>query len=473
MRTPGLTEARVFLLATLTLILLALWLGSPLAARGAEVELAEVGLVQERVIRDTATGKNTYPGAGPPLPWEQRPVRQFFQRLKLELEDTDPFFRDTDLNLHLRTYYFGQRNPDDTTQQAWAGGGWLEYKSGWWKDTAQLAATVFTTFPIYAPAGEGGTGLLTPEQDGFVVAGIAYGALRYKEYATLTGFRQFVHTPYTTRNDSRMGPNTVAGVPGGGRVGWAEYLGGYLWSFKPRDSSVFSSFSEVAGVPNTNYGAALGNLRLRPLPGLAFTLHDSYVPNTFNTFYVDAGYRLPLGRDFTLGFGAQYTDQRAVGQDLLTVSSFREWVTYNASGRLALAWRGLTLEGALSLNGNGAAIQSPYGNYPAFISQLISNFNQASERAWLVGFSYDFRGVGLPGFAADLEYSQGSNAVNALTRAALPNERELDLSLTYTVQERVLRGLRFDAKGAILGHANSGSTTYQLRLSLNYEFNLL
>ena len=390
------------------------------------------------------------------------------------LKDADPFFRDTDLNLRLRTYYRGvTTTTPGNSQEAWAGGGWLEYKSGWWLDTLQVGGTLFGTFPIYAPENRDGTGLLKTGQEGFAVPGIAYGALRYKEYATLTGFRQYVDTPYINRQDNRMIPRTNEGVMVGGKLGFVEYLGGYLWSQKPRDSDVFKNFGELAGVSDKDRGAILGNLRITPIQDLTLTIHDSYVPDLFNTFYAEAGYRLPIGKDFILGLGAQYTDQRAVGQDLLIVSSFQEWVTYAASGRLALTWKGATLEGDLSLTGSGATIQAPYGGYPGFISELFNDFNRANEFAWKVGLAYDFREVGLPGFTANLKYAQGNNAIDPVTRADAPNEYELNLYLAYIVQQGPLRGLRFDARGGILDYTNSGRTGYQLRLIMNYEFDLL
>jgi hypothetical protein len=418
------------------------------------------------------------PVGGPTATWaaddqaKDIPLLRRISAVEDTLRDANSFFRDTDLNLHLRTYYFGQRNPDDSNQQSWAGGGWLEYKSGWLLDTFQVGGTLYTTFPIYAPAGEGGGQLLKPNQQGFVVAGVAYGALRYQEYAILTGFRQLVSTPYINPYDTRMVPNTAEGVTVGGRVGWAEYLGGYLWSFKPRDSNVFNSFSEVAGVPNTSYGAALGNLRLTPLPGLALVLHDNYVPNTFNTFYVETDYTVDLTRDLALGLGVQYTDQRAVGQDLLANSAFKEWVTYAAGGQITLTYKGATLTGAMTRTGPGNDIQSPFGRYPGFIQQLVLDFDQANEFAWLLGLAYDFRAVGVPGFAASFQYTQGVNIINPTTRADEPNQQEYDLSLSYALQEGPLRGLQFGAQGGIVQYTNAGSTQ-QLRLFLNYEFNLL
>jgi hypothetical protein len=53
------------------------------------------------------------------------------------------FLRDTDLRVHLRTYYLNERNSDDTISEAWAGGGWLAYRSGWLLDTFQMGATLY------------------------------------------------------------------------------------------------------------------------------------------------------------------------------------------------------------------------------------------------------------------------------------------------------------------------------------------
>ena len=103
MRRPRLTDLGVFVLATLTVFLLATWLGSRPAAWGAEIELE-----QEQVAPDTVIQKDAYPGPPPPEPRSQRPIREFFDKVKLNLQDADPFFRDTNLNLQLRTYYLGK-----------------------------------------------------------------------------------------------------------------------------------------------------------------------------------------------------------------------------------------------------------------------------------------------------------------------------------------------------------------------------
>ena len=48
-----------------------------------------------------------------------------------EMNSLTPFLRDTSLNVHFRTFYFDRLNSNGTTNEAWAFGGWLAYKSGW------------------------------------------------------------------------------------------------------------------------------------------------------------------------------------------------------------------------------------------------------------------------------------------------------------------------------------------------------
>jgi hypothetical protein len=415
-------------------------------------------------------GPATWAAEGEP---KDVPLLRGVSQVQDTLQDANPFFRDTNLNLRLRTYYRGvQTTTPDKSQEAWAAGGWLEYKSGWLLDTLQVGGTLFGTFPLYAPENRDGTGLLKTRQEGFVVPGIAYGALRYKECATLTGFRQYVDTPYINRQDSRMVPRTNEGVMVGGKLGVLEYLGGYLWTHKPRDSDVFKSFAELAGVAGKDRGTMVGNLKVSPLAGLTFTLHDSLTPDIFNTFYVDGEYAWQVTPDVSLRIAGQYTDQRSVGQDLTTSSAFTEWVTNAGGGRVLLTYKGATLKGAFTSTGPGNTIQTPYGSYPGYISQLFNDFNRANETAWLLGLAYDFKSAGLPGFTANFEFSAGTNAIDPVTRAPAPNEREYNLSLSHKFLQGALRGLSLDAMGAVLDYTNSGRTGLQLRIIMNYEFDL-
>ena len=81
-----------------------------------------------------------------------------------EMDKLPPFLRDTSLNVHFRTFYFDRLNSNDTTNEAWAFGGWLAYKSDWLADTFAIGAVGYTSQPLYAPDDTPGTNLLHPPQ---------------------------------------------------------------------------------------------------------------------------------------------------------------------------------------------------------------------------------------------------------------------------------------------------------------------
>jgi hypothetical protein len=118
----------------------------------------------------------------------------------------------------------------------------------------------------------------------------------------------------------------------------------------------------------------LAGVTLTPLKGLKFNLANQYGVNTFNTIYADADYLYPLSDAWKLRFGAQLTDQRAVGDGLVPVSK-RYWVTQQGGGRVQLIYQDLTLTTAFSITGAGNTIQNPWGS-----SGYLSMIDQDSPR---------------------------------------------------------------------------------------------
>jgi len=57
---------------------------------------------------------------------------------------------------------------------------------------------------------------------------------------------------------------------------------------------------------------------------------------------------------------------------------------------------------------SGTGIRNPFGGDPSFNSLMISNFNQAGEKSYGIGITYDFTKLGLTGVRAFGDYAYGS-----------------------------------------------------------------
>src|SRR5215510_6088887 len=296
----------------------------------------------------------------PPPPPIPSPLEALFQPAKQALAPLPPFLSDTDVHLHFRSYYLNLTQPSGTVSEAEAFGGWLGYRSGWLLDTFAMGATFYGSAPLYAPADRDGTLLLAPGQNGYYVPGEAWGALRYKDYALFTGYRQRVDQTYINPQDNRMTPNTFEGVTLGGKVDVVQYLAGYLWKIKPRNSETFVSMAEQAGAKGSDDGVIMAGARVTPLPNLRLDFSNQYGVNTFNTLYADVDYRHRLTEHWTLRLGAQFTDQRAVGDALVANAAETKWSTQTGGGRVQLIYRDFTLTGAFSVTASGNTVQAPW-----------------------------------------------------------------------------------------------------------------
>jgi hypothetical protein len=169
-----------------------------------------------------------------------------FPRLKEELKNTPPFFRDTKLDINLRTYYFYNSDQEnDTKSAAWAIGGSLSYQSGWFLDRFALGSVLYTSQRLYGPDDRDGTLLLKPGQHGYTVVGQIYGRVKLFEDFFLNLYRYEYDTPYMNKDDSRMTPNTFEGYTFKGAFGAKDdgpglrYGGGYVTKIKEKNSDHF------------------------------------------------------------------------------------------------------------------------------------------------------------------------------------------------------------------------------------------
>ena len=408
----------------------------------------------------------------PPAP----PLEQLFAPLKEQFKGLPPFLGDTNLTTHFRTYYYNRTKLDNTQNEALAFGGWISYQSGWLFDTFAMGASLYGSAPLYAPDDKDGTLLLKPGQKGYYVPGEAWGALRYQDYALLKGYRQLVDQTYINPQDNRMTPNTFEGLTLGGKVGWAQYLGGFLWNIKTRNSDEFIAMSSAAGVTGAHDGVGLAGVRLTPVKGLRIDVSNQYGVNMFNTIYADADYLYPLSEDWKLHLGAQFTDQRAVGDALLAKADGKYWITQAGGARIQVIHRELTLTTAFSITGDGNTIQNPWGSFPGYLSMIDQDFDRADEKAWLIGAAYDFSKLLTPGLSANVNLAWGVDAINPSTRKPAPNQTEYDFTADYRLPKGApafLQGVWFRARAAIVDQQDAKTLGYQFRLILNWERDLL
>jgi hypothetical protein len=408
----------------------------------------------------------------PPAP----PIERLFAPAREAMKDLPPFLRDTDLKLHWRSYYFNRENPEDGSKnEAWAFGGWLSYKSGWLFDVFGIGATFYGSAPLYAPDDKDGTLLLKPGQKGYYVPGEAYAALRYQDYILVKGYRQLVNQPYINPIDNRMTPNTFEGITAGGKVDIIEYLAGYLWKIKPRNEDDFIFMSKQAGARGSDDGVILGSVRVTPLPGLRIDAAEQYGINTFNTVYLEGDYLRPLDENWKLRLGAQFTDQRAVGDELVANAAKRSWSTQQGGVRVQALYGDLTLTSAFSVTGSGNSIQSPWGNSPNYVLMMDRDFNRANEKAVLFGAAYDFSQLVAQGLSANFNFAAGWDAIHSKTRASAPDQREYNLTVDARppwLRPAFLQGWWLRMRGGVLDQEGA-RLGWQLRVILNWERDLL
>ena len=407
-----------------------------------------------------------------PVPWLFTTLRDSLRaNLKPQLETLPPFFRDTQVGLNLRMYYFDRENhlaPPRSDNEALTIGGSLAYQSGWWADLLRVGVEGFGSQKLYGPEDRDGTLLLLPGQASYAALGRAYGELKYAEY-TATLYRQYIDTPYVNQQDNRMTPNTFEAYKITGKYDWVQFSAAYIDAIKPRNANEFVSMSEQAGAPpERERGMIAVGARFTPSKALSFGAINYYVPDTWNIFYTEANYTWPLTDTLGLKLQAQFTEQDNVGGDNL-IGSFSTRV---GGAQASLSYGHAVLRAAFSITAKSRNINSPYGTYPGYLSLIEKDFNRAGERAWLLGFSYDLKDY-VRGLSATFNFARGTDAVDPATKSGISDETEYDITVDYRIEKGPLRGMWVRLRNGYVDFSNGGGSSNNVRLIINYPLALL
>ncbi len=400
-----------------------------------------------------------------------------FPWLKEKLKETNPFLRDTRLDFHLRTYYLLEDDRGNGKKEAWAIGGDLVYQSGYFLDHFSVGAMLSTSQPLYAPEGRDGTILLAPGQEGYTVLSEIYGRVKLIGENFLNLYRYEYNTPYMNKDDSKMTPRTFEGYVFQGSVRSRDgdqrvsYGLGYVDKIKNKPESTFQSMSRAAGA-QVDRGVFAGGFNYF-YRGLQVGAVDYYCPDIINIGYAETRYTLKVTERLGFLFAAQFSDERSVGSELLTGSSFH----VTQGGLMAsTSYRNAILTFAYSGVSNGADMQNPWGGYPGYTSVQVESFKRAGEQAFMVKGSYNFARLGLEDVTAYALWTHGWGAVNPATGTSVYQQDEYNFDLQWLPAKGLLKGFWFRARYAHVdsrGGNASGFPINDFRLIIDYLFPLL
>ncbi len=294
-------------------------------------------------------------------------------------------------------------NANGSFNEAWAAGGWLYARSGFWRDVLQFGATYYFSVPVYAPADGGGTQLLAPGQNSISVVGELYARMRY-EQQRLTLYRQEIDMGYKRpagvranhsdlahegRLDNRMVPLTYDAARLGGplaqehpSVGLLGYWAGYLWDAKPRDSNSFVSMGEAIGAKDSGAGMSMAGLQWSPVKDLWAQAWYHRVNDVLAIAFLDADDVGRLDGQSYWRRATQYSSQTSAGGSALTGQRFSTW-NWEAYGEYG--WQWLNVYGAYSTVGQAQQIRTPFSSGPIYTQMVTRSFTRAGQDTVLLG----------------------------------------------------------------------------------------
>jgi len=409
----------------------------------------------------------------PPPP----PLLTLFPKARDQLQDLPPFLRDSKVGLDPRSNYRDvvTNSPGDkvTVKEAWTAGGSVSFETGRLFDVLSGGAVFYTSLPLYGPLPYDGTELLLPGQLGYDVVGQLYGQVHFTENLHFTAGRYLYDTPYLGPNDTRMTPNTFYGytVIGGTderSTGPSfRYGAGYIAAIKLRNTNVFQSMSRAAGANADNGVGVIGGL-MNWGPAYIGAV-EYYCQDTLNIAYIEGKYGHKFSPDISAILAVQYADQRSTGANLINGGAYFQ--TNQFGSRLDLGYQTGILTLGYSVVSPDFQMQNPWSSNPAYTNAMIQSFQRAGENALVVGASYVFTPIGLPGIAASVFFYQGWTGAAAGPPTV---ENEWDFEIDWQPNFKPLSGLWLRARygTSVVNQNNKLTTTDEVRVILNYSVKL-
>jgi hypothetical protein len=389
--------------------------------------------------------------------------QSFEERREWRLEERRQALQDTKFEVNLRSYYFDRRKYDGTESQALTIGGWTGFKTGYFLDRVAFGVMGYASQPLFGDEDKDGTLLLKPGQEGYVVLGQAYADIRISDDLNLYVGRKEFDTPYINRNDTRMTPNTFEAMTLQGRITMdheavLKYGAGYFYRIKERNSDQFVSMAEDAGADVDRGVFTAGAVYQKG--DFSIGAIDYYCPDIINIAYAEAKTGIPVGEDWRPKLALQFTDQRSVGDDLLTGEGFS---AQQIGVKAELPWKDALFTSGYTYVTDGANMQNPWSAYPGYTGVQVEDFNRAGEGAFLLRAAYKFRPI--EGLSAYALWVHGTDPA----AADQYRKDEANVNLEWAPSKGPLKGLGLRVRyGRVVQHDGNSDDLDDFRVICNY-----
>ncbi|KAA5842758.1 OprD family porin [Pseudomonas chlororaphis] len=360
------------------------------------------------------------------------------------------FSDDSTLKLQLRNVYFNENFRDEhglsaraartakSERTEWAQGLLLDFQSGFTPGTLGLGIDGLALVGVKLDSGRGrsGTGLLPVHDDGRAADAFASAGVTAKARLAGTTFKHgtlLPRNPVLIYNDARLLPQTYQGTQlTSSDIDNLTLTAGRLDRFKLRDSSdsVPIVADGYAGDKSGDFTYAGADYKLGK------NLRLSYFYGELEHFYRQhfAG----IQYDLKLGAGVLTSDLRYFHSSDSGSAYGGNIDNDMLSGLLSYAVAGHTLSGGYQVLSGDAGL--PYisgATVYSFSNVGIGKFIEEDEKTWMLGYGYNFAGLGVPGLAFSTRYLSGSDG---RSNSAI-KEWERDAELAYVVQQGRFKGL--------------------------------
>ena len=373
-----------------------------------------------------------------------------------------------------RLYYFTQRNKTtgddyDNVKESLAIGGYLKYETPWLGDHFGVAAALYGTAPVTGELNQkdqGGTGLLSPDNEGFAVLGEAYLKVRVEE-TEARFWRQRIESPFINSNDSRMLAQTFEAYGlKSSDIDTLELSVFWVDKEKARDTELFKSMTEMAGLDEQG-GVFMAGADWTPGKDLPMRFLNYYAPNLDNTFFTQIKYTFGDPDGVRYGLLFQGVDQRSVGDQL-----GGDYTTGEVGLMGSLMFAGITFDLGGTVVDGSQGIRNSWGTYPFFNNLMAYYFNRAGEKSLYLGLAYDFSRIGAKGFSANIKTAFGDTPDSGSNASYDRDEYTLNLNYAFDGDLEgfsILNRWSYQDADEDMG----GKDGFQVRLRLQYDFQLL